>query len=283
MRRVGSLPLLFVVACVSAASAPPSRAAEPEPLCRAKLEVEVERELILPVPRFVLPPLGGLVDWGATPERPKRARTWGCEPLLERGEGWVVRDDGVVAAPTRLVRGATQVTVHCEGRRLPAEVIQSDPETGISLLRVVAKIPSPPLAICQAPQPGAEVRLSGACLGESCSHPKGVFLGGAWDGSEVLVYLPSGPPSASRSLSWLTAGGRAFAVNPRFFRVPLLGVEPLWLARATPLATLAERLAQTPPLPWVGSRPWDWIWKEWDGGATWEHWLLPPAELTPSD
>jgi len=54
-----------------------------------------------------------------------------------QGTGVIVDSDGIIATNNHVVRGASQVEVHfADGRKLMAEVIGSDPETDLALLRV---------------------------------------------------------------------------------------------------------------------------------------------------
>jgi len=189
----------------------------------------------------------------------------------------------VVAAPTRLVEGALKITVRTrDGRRLPAERIEADPKTKITLLRVEAQgLPATPVVASADLSPGAEVLLGGLCAQE-CAHPRGAYVTKleAKDGSLVCL-LRSEPRSAG--LAWLLDGeGRALGVAPRLTRLPMPLGGALWLATATPLESLKARIDAIPPRPAPTLEPWEWLWKEPDWPAPWEwSWVFPPPEEEP--
>jgi len=78
-------------------------------------------------------------------------------PLPEgQGTGVIVDADGIIATNNHVVRGASELEVHlADGRTLAAEVIGTDPETDLALLRVDADdLPAAQLGDSQQMEPG---------------------------------------------------------------------------------------------------------------------------------
>ena len=285
------IPVLLVATWAGAAAGQAGEALGPSPSCRGAVTVEVERRLPLPLPRAVPPPLGGLSGWssriGVAPDL-----EWATagEVVAQRGVGWVVRSDGVVAVPAALIQEATNITVTLgDGRRLSAERVETDPATQVSLLRIAGRhLPATPVGTNADLLPGAEVTLSGLCSEDGCSHPTGTFVTQVPAGRGSLVCLLNGRPSGSSGLSWLLdSDGRAVGVSPRLTKLPLPVGGALWIATLTPVESLKARIDQVPPQPAPlvePVEPWDWLWNEPNWPAPWEwSWAFPPQRSAERD
>lgn len=289
MRLERSLfPILLVALSTGAAFAQEAKPLGPSPACQGAVSVEVERPRFpFPLPRAGPPPSSGLSGWSsriaAAPEL-----EWGSafdEISVQEGTGWIVRQDGLVTVPSGFVEGATRITVTTsDGRRLPAERVQSDPATRIVVLRVEAQgLPAVQVATSGDLEPGAKVTSSGQCSREEgCSHPAGRFVAKVNEGRGGLVCLLSGRPSGSSALSWMfDAEGRVVGASPRMVKLPLPVGEALWIATFTPIETLKARIDEVPPRPAPEVQPWDWLWNEPDWPAPWEwNWLFPGKSMT---
>ena len=77
-------------------------------------------------------------------------------PREGQGTGVIVDEDGIIATNNHVVAGATRVEVKLEdGRKLEAEVIGTDPETDLALLRVEAgDLPAAKLGDSSVLEPG---------------------------------------------------------------------------------------------------------------------------------
>jgi serine protease Do len=107
-----------------------------------------------------------------------------------QGTGVIVREDGLIATNNHVVDGATRVQVQlADGKRLPAEVVGTDPDTDLALLRVKETgLPAAQLGDDEHLEPGDWVVAIGNPFGLDHSVTVGVVSALGRSGVGVATY-----------------------------------------------------------------------------------------------
>ncbi len=109
----------------------------------------------------------------------KTYSTSGRRRALQEGSGVVVRDDGVLVTNSHVVKGADELEViFTDGRRLEAQLLGSDPDTDLAVLRVEAEgLVHAPLDTTAGAKVGEIVLAMGNPLGLGHTVTAGIVSG----------------------------------------------------------------------------------------------------------
>ena len=152
-------------------------------------------------------------------------------PSFERGSGsgFIVSEDGYILTNNHVVEGAEKVTVQLlDGRKFPAKVVGTDPNTDVAVIKIDAKGLSPAaLGSSASTRIGEWVLAVGNPLGEALTFTvtsgivsaKGRGLNGCPAGATGASRTSSRPtpPSipATRADRWSTSAAKSSASTPR--------------------------------------------------------------------
>ncbi|HBP20842.1 MAG TPA: hypothetical protein DEA08_24010 [Planctomycetes bacterium] len=159
------------------------------------------------------------------------------------GMGFVV-EEGLVAAPLEVVRGAEAILVGSpEGPRLRAEVASVLTASQTALLRAPGlELPVTPLA---TPRPGAKVHLAGT-LGRVISA----------DERGVVAWLSAPPPPLAPGAPLVDAEGAVVGLHASPHEVCLPWGLRAYLVTARSTHELALHQALSQLGPWLSELPW---------------------------
>jgi S1-C subfamily serine protease len=192
----------------------------------------------------------------------RTAATLGTE---REGTGTLIGGDGLIVTIGYLILEADRVEVTAGGKKVPAEIVGYDHESGFGLLRALSKIPAKPLKLGDAAQVKVKDRVlainyNGAGGARAALVVSRREFAGYWEYMLASAIFTAPPLMDWSGAALVDQEGRLVGVGSLIVNDPMEGGDigpgnmfvPIDYLKPVLADLLTQGKPSTPPKPWIG-------------------------------